>query len=151
MGGSALVVACVVLLAAQSAIGANPDELARRIKSGSQVFVIDWTGAERGGKVISVRADRLELQRPGGSIMIPLNSIAQIDRPDRWWDGLLIGAAIGGALVTLTKAGCQDAQLHRDPKCLVSGRLRVVASSSLIALAIDHARHGRSVVYRARR
>ena len=54
MGGSALVVACVVLLAAQPAIGADPDELARRIKSGSQVFVIDWTGAERAGTVVGI-------------------------------------------------------------------------------------------------
>lgn len=138
----------IAVLTLISGTGAN---VPRALRPGLKIFVVDWTGAERAGKVQSVLSDRLELQRPGGSIVIPLHSIAQIDRPDRWWDGLLVGAAIGGALVMFTKAGCQDAQLHRDPKCLASGRLRVVASSSLIGLAIDHAKRGRSVVYRARR
>ncbi len=95
MGGSALIVACVILLAAQPDIGADPDELARRIKSGSQVFVIDWTGAERAGTVVGISGSGMTIdQKDGSRFTVPIGSIARVQRTDPLWNGFLIGAAI---------------------------------------------------------
>lgn len=82
MGSTALVVASVFLLAGQPDLRA--DELARRIKSGTRVFVTDWTGAERAGTVAGISGAGMTInQKDGSRFTVPIESIARVQRTDR--------------------------------------------------------------------
>jgi hypothetical protein len=106
MGGSVLAVASLVLLAAQTDVGADPEALARRVKPGASVFVIDTTGAERAGTVADVSARGVTLvQKSGARFTVPLESIERVERTDKLWNGLLIGAAIVPTLYGIGKIG----------------------------------------------
>lgn len=144
MGSTALVVACVVLLAAQSDTGADPDELARRIKSGSQVFVIDWTGAERAGTVAGIsRAGMTIDQKNGSRFTVPIESIARVQRTDRLWNGFLIGAAI---VPTLFAIGSISDSVEWN-----SSHTVFTALYATLGIWCDWLRDGRADVYRADR
>lgn len=146
MGGSALVVACVVLLAAQSAIGADPDELARRIKFGSQVFVIDWTGAERTGTVVGIsRAGMTIDQKNGPRLTVPIESIARVQRTDSVWNGFLIGAAFVPTLYGIGKI-VDAANVSWTPAHTV-----LTWFYAVVGAWCDWLREGRADLYRADR
>lgn len=142
---SATVAAALVMTvggaaSAQPASGQpTPAPFAPRVKPGSRVFVIDWTGAEREGQVLSTGSVGLELDEDGSRTMIAKASIARIEKTDRLLNGAIIGAAVS---VPLGVASCGEAA--SKSACYVYG---IAACAGLGAL-IDWARHGRTVVYR---
>ncbi len=144
MGGSALVVACVSFLAAQPDIGADPDELARRIKSGSRVFVIDWTGAERAGTVVGISGSGMTIdQKDGSRFTVPIESIARVQRTDRLWNGFLIGAAIVPTLYAIGSIG--------DAVQWTSHHTAFTALYATLGIWCDWLRDGRADLYRVGR
>ena len=144
MGGSALIVACVVLLAAQSDAGADPDELARRIKSGSQVFVINWSGAERVGKVVAISRAGVTIDQTNGvRFTVPLESIARVQRTDSVWNGFLIGAALVPTLYGIGKV-VDDASVSWTPVHTV-----LTWFYAVVGTWCDWLRKGREDLYRA--
>jgi len=140
MGAAALAVACVIVLAGQAELAAKPEELTRRIKPGTRVFVIDWTGAERAGTIAAVSAQGVELESAAtGRILVPEASIARIERTDRLWNGFLIGSGVWAFL----GAGWFKVDV-------ALGVISFAGYSSFGAF-IDWLKDGREVLYRAER
>jgi hypothetical protein len=146
MAGSVFAVACVIFLAASPAPDADADELARRIKPGRQVFVLDWTGAERAGTVVDVSARGITVdQKDGSRLTIPVESIARVQRVDRLWNGFLIGAAIAPTLFAFAKV------VDSSSVNWTSSHTAYTVLYAVIGIWCDWLREGRSDLYKAER
>lgn len=144
MGPSVLAVASLVLLAAQADVGADSEALARRVKPGASVFVIDTTGAERAGTVADVSARGITLvQKSGARFTVPLQSIERVERTDRLWNGFLIGAAIVPTLYGIAKVGA-------DAKWTPASTI-LTGLYAAVGVWCDWLRDGRDDLYRVER
>lgn len=75
---------------------ASFDDLQRVVKPGQTVIVTDARGHETKGRLGELSPSSLVVLTPEAR-PFPERAVARIRRTDRLWNGILIGAAIGGA------------------------------------------------------
>jgi hypothetical protein len=143
MAASVFAVACAAFLVGQPVwVVADPDDLARRIKPGTKVFVTDWIGAERNGTVVDISARGITVdQRNGSRITVPMKSVWRVERVDRLWNGLLIGAAVVPTLYAIGSIG--------DAVSWTASHTAFTGLYALFGLWCDWLREGRANVFRA--
>lgn len=118
--------------------------LPQRVKPGHTVFVLDDTGSETKGTVISVSASELTLDVEG--VRRPMNpaSVRTVERyGDSLWNGTLIGLAFGGANMIMSDEPRQGSDSQ------VGQRVIVVAAWGAIGAGIDALIRRRDQVYLA--
>jgi hypothetical protein len=81
-------------------------ELQTLLRTGDSVRVTDSSGSTTQGRVVRVSTTSLTLAVDGRHQDLPEGGIQTVTRrrPDRWWNGPLIGAAIGGVVGAVVKA-----------------------------------------------
>ena len=94
---------CAVVLAAPlHAQRTSPhpfEDLGRYLDTGDRVTVVDREAGAVTGAVETISPDALTLRVEGTRRVVPRAGIGWVERPgDRWWDGLLIGGAIGTSI-----------------------------------------------------
>ncbi len=97
-------------------------ELETRVFLGDTVRVIDLNGQKIDGRLQRISADSLGLVVDGGLRELPEGNIREVRtrRPDKWWNGLLIGAGIGFGTGVWLSAGLCDGFIS---ECTVEGGL----------------------------
>jgi len=126
--------ALALILFAVSALPARAqdtfDDLARKIRQGQTVIVIDQQGGRTQGRVESVSATALVVDYGRSQTFAP-SEVRLVKKPDHMWDGAIKGAALGLIPAVLFGAlDCDDCA----PGALVALSVGVGAGAGL---AID--------------
>ena len=105
VGGWVLLIAGLPALAhaqTNSAPATSFEELQsmRKLKDGESVQIFDDSGQKLKGKFAGVSSGAMTVIVRGQRQELPLKAVKEIrhKRPERWWDGFVIGMAIGGVL-----------------------------------------------------
>jgi hypothetical protein len=133
----------VVLLAILAPVGAaaqpaTPDAFGGKVKSGDTVHVLDSVSREITGVFGKISDSTLTLMVNGDLRDFPLDDIRQVTRRggDPLWNGILIGALIGGV---------GSGTASHDVGLAISGAILYGGVGAVIDKLVD----GRVVVYRA--
>lgn len=125
------------------------------VKRGQTVEVIDDQGQETRGKVRTLSATTLTLDRAGKATEIPFERITQIARPsDSLANGALIGLGAGVAFGILgSTAGTSDCEAgyypcFDGPRFVVGSALIFGAIGAGIGVGVDALIHRERVIYR---
>lgn len=97
---AALLASCFVSLSAADGWARSQESQLPGVKPGQSVVVEDVRGSSISGRVAKVTASSLIVLAPD-AVTIPLDSVSTIQAGDSIWNGLLIGAGVGGALAVL--------------------------------------------------
>ena len=128
---------------------ASFEELGSRLSVGDTVFLVDGGGTRSKGTIAALSATSLRLLVDGIPRDFPEADVRQVDRrsSDSVLNGLLIGAAIGGALFlryysenALCQVNCQ----------FVSGALGMIGIGAGVGAGIDALVIGRKTMFRRR-
>jgi hypothetical protein len=99
-----LVSTLAMALVAPTVVLAQPaqtfDDLSRVARPGQAVVVTDTSGERIRGRLTEVSASELVVD-DGGPRRFQAGTITRVERADSVWNGLLIGAALGGAVAAL--------------------------------------------------
>lgn len=124
------------------------DEIGTRLKAGEKIRVIDASGGDVRGRVVSIQSAALVLMVEGISRELRDTDIRQVDRyyRDSGWQGTLLGAGIGAAgLWAVTYAG--DSEMATDPEAAPSVLVLGAAGGALVGYIIDRCHLSRRTVY----
>jgi hypothetical protein len=147
-----LLIALVVLATpawAQQPIATSFGELQGKIRLGQTLFITDNRGTTIEGKLTGLDVASLQVRLGGNEATPPLrlsesnvNNIVVVRR-DRWWDGPLIGFAIGGGTAALIEAAqSRGTQKFQGGSIVGFGNL-----CALVGLTVDLLNKDRVSVY----
>lgn len=146
---AALVLACLSIpVSAQS-----PEPAGATMTGLFPVYVLDRTGEETKGKLVSLTGSAVVLQMDSATRTFNLTDVVRIYRQgDSLKNGAIIGAAFGGAMGILTGglADCPDAKNRSHcPGTHVAMAFLSTGLWSAIGVAIDALIPGRTLIWRA--
>jgi hypothetical protein len=125
------------------------------VKLGQTLEVIDDQGQEVRGRVRSLSADALTLDRKGTQTEIPFQRITQIARPnDNLANGALIGLGAGVAFglvgATVGTDDCDEVyyECYGGPRFIAAAALVFGAIGAGIGVGVDALIHRERVIYR---
>ena len=130
-------------------------ELPSRLDPGHTVFVIDDTGAETRGSVVTLSRDAIVLSTSAGTRSFDAARIRQIQRyGDSLWNGALIGAAVAVPGVMIGDPPYRACPHDPSARCASTGaaiaqRAVGVAVMGAIGAGIDALMRSRQQVYLA--
>jgi hypothetical protein len=135
--------------AAQESIATSFAELKGRIRLGETLHITDMRGTTIEGKLLTLAGPAMDIRLGRNEATPPLrltetdvNNIYVVRR-DRWWDGPLIGFAIGAGI-----AGIVEAANSRGGQKFQGGSLVGLGNlSALIGLAFDLLNKDKVTVY----
>jgi hypothetical protein len=123
-------------------------ELQRILKVDETVVITDESGRQTRGKVADVSAASLTVLTPEKQTFLE-RSVAQIRRTDSLWNGVLIGAGVGGAVFGVGWISCvsQDVgcEIWGDPGGFVTSWL-APAAGGIVGALLDRAK-GNEPIY----
>ena len=116
------------------------------------VHVLDRTGEETKGRLVSLTGSAVVLEMDSTTRTINLTDVVRIDRQgDSLKNGAIIGAVIGGVAGIITAGGladCPGASSH-CPGTRVAGALIATGVWSVIGVGIDALIPGRTLLWKA--
>lgn len=128
---------------------AAPD-VARLVRLGQTIDIIDDQGRETHGKVKVLSLGSIGLVRGGVVTQIPVERITQITRPkDGLANGALIGFGVGAGLGLLGSVGSSDdCGVCPQPAFVITSTLVMGAIGTAIGVGVDALIHHRRLIYR---
>ena len=108
--GLTLCFALVAATAAAQEIATSFDELQGRIEAGQTLFITDTQGTTIEGRLVTLSGSSLDVRLGHSEAALPLRlteadvNNVYIVRRDRWWNGPLIGFAIGAGTAAVVEA-----------------------------------------------
>lgn len=116
------------------------------------VYILDRTGEETKGKLVSLTGSAVVLQMDSTTRTFNLADVVRIDRQgDSLKNGAIIGAVIGGVAGMITAGGLADCPNARSkcPGARVAGALIATGVWSVIGVGIDALIPGRTLLWKA--
>jgi hypothetical protein len=81
------------------------------VRPGETVQIIDEKGTKFNARIAEIRDHAIDITVDGVRRQLPESAVTEIRqrRPDRWWNGMLIGMGVGAAIGTITVASaCEN-------------------------------------------
>ena len=140
---------CLLHLIPKVAAAQSAEELAEvqaKVKAGDTVRVTEANGKRTTGRFESLSGDSIRMVREGVPLSRSTASIQLIERrrPDPLWNGVLIGAAPGIAMLVGSAASNEGCAVE----CL-GGSIALVGIGAGVGAMIDASKHRYDSVYRA--
>ena len=147
---------CCLLLAASPGIAQSAGtssfeslQSGRQLRIGERIEVTDLAGKKVSAKFEGISESVLTARRGDSTLRFTKEDIAQIQRrkPERWWDGMLIGMGVGAASgVAAVKGIC-----GRDSECSFYAGVAVIpimtGGGAGVGALIDSLFHKNETVY----